>query len=201
MTRSRNLIALVVVGAAMVVWALLAPSERQLGDGIRFVYLHVSATWAGLMGIYGAGLIGLAEAAAPARIPRGWTAAFGRAGLVLFAVGFVVSLVSAQVSWGGIIWTEPRLLASIGIVALGLVVAWTLAGVGSARIDGLAWAGFAAASAVSLQTAGLFFHPDDPIGASTSDPIRWTFFGLFGLATVALFLLVHRFRPGPASAS
>lgn len=195
MIRSRSLAALLIVGLAMVVWALLAPAERQLGEGIRLVYLHVAATWAGLMGIYGAGLVGVAEAVAPGRVPRGWTEAFGRAGLTLFSLGFLISLASAQVSWGGILWSEPRLLASAGIVALGVLVSWTLGGVGSARFVGLAWAGFAAASAVSLQTAGLFFHPDDPIGASTSDPIRWTFFGLFGLATVALFLLVYRFRP------
>jgi hypothetical protein len=185
----------------MVAWALMAPAERQLGDGIRLVYLHVSATWAGLMGIYGAGLLGVAALAVPSRIPDGWARALGGAGLVIFSVGFVVSLASAHVSWGGILWVEPRLLASAGIIALGSILSWTTQGVDAPRVTGMAWLGFAVVTSVSLQAAGLFFHPDEPIASSTSDAIRWTFFGLFGLATVALFLLVSLLRPEPGESS
>lgn len=201
MSRRRTLLALFLVGAAMVAWALIAPAERQLGDGIRLVYLHVSATWAGLMGIYGAGLLGVVALAVPSRIPDGWARSLGGAGLVLFAVGFVVSLASAHVSWGGILWVEPRLLASAGIIALGSILSWTTQGVDAPRVTGMAWLGFAVVTSVSLQAAGLFFHPDEPIASSTSDAIRWTFFGLFGLATVALFLLVSLLRPEPAESS
>jgi hypothetical protein len=185
----------------MVAWALMAPAERQLGDGIRLVYLHVSATWAGLMGIYGAGLLGVAALAVPSRIPDGWARALGGAGLVIFSVGFVVSLASAHVSWGGILWVEPRLLASAGIIALGSILTWATQGVEAPRVTGMAWLGFAVVTSVSLQAAGLFFHPDEPIASSPSDAIRWTFFGLFGLATVALFLLVSLLRPEPGESS
>jgi len=195
MSRKRTLLALAAVATTMVVWALLAPPERQLGEGIRLVYLHVAATWAGLLGIYLAGLMGLRLAITPDRLPEGWTRAFATGGLILFTVGLVLSLASATVSWGGILWEEPRLLASIGIVALGAAVWWMTRGMANIRWRGLAWAIFATVSAVSLQAAELFFHPDEPIATSTSGEIRLTFYGLFALAVIAAGLIVFMLLP------
>ena len=195
MSRKRTLLALAAVATTMVAWALLAPPERQLGEGIRLVYLHVAATWAGLLGIYLAGLMGLHLAITPNRLPEGWTPALATGGLILFTVGLVLSLASARVSWGGILWEEPRLLASFGIVALGAVVWWMTRGMANIRWRGLAWAIFATVSAVSLQAAELFFHPDAPIATSTSGEIRLTFYGLFALAVIAAGLIVFMLLP------
>ena len=44
MTRARVPLAIAPLGA-LLVW--LAPAERTLGDGIRWVYAHVGLVWAG----------------------------------------------------------------------------------------------------------------------------------------------------------
>jgi len=182
-TRAWGAVALGLVAAAL--WALLAPEERSLGAGIRMVYLHVSATWAGITFLYGVGLLGGVSAFLP--LPdgfRGWLRSVWLAGLAAFALGFLLSLMAAQVSWGGIFWAEPRMRASLGVVAVSLLALVVETGVRGTRWRGLTWTVAALACFVILRSAGLFIHPDRPIRPTTPWSIRGTFLGMY-----ALFLL------------
>lgn len=55
-SRPRIPLTLVVVLSLVVAFA---PEERTLGDGIRWVYLHVGLVWAGGLGLGMAGVLGL----------------------------------------------------------------------------------------------------------------------------------------------
>jgi hypothetical protein len=101
--------------------------------------------------------------------------------LVAFAAGFLLSLVAARVSWGGIFWAEPRMRASLGVVAVSLLALAVEAGVRGSRWRGVTWAVAALACFVILRSAGLFIHPDRPIRTTTPWSIRVTFLGMYGL--------------------
>ncbi len=182
-TRAWGVVALGLVVAAL--WALLAPEERSLGSGIRMVYLHVSATWAGITFLYGVGLLGGVSSFLPSPDGlRGWLRSVWTAGLAAFAVGFLLSLVAAQASWGGIFWAEPRVRASLGVVAVSLLALTVEAGVRGSRWRGLTWTVAALACFVILRSAGLFIHPDRPIRSTTPWSIRGTFLGLYAFSLV-----------------
>jgi hypothetical protein len=149
------------------------------------VYLHVSATWAGITFLYGAGILGGVTLLLPSPDGlRGWLRSVWWAGLAAFAVGFLLSLMAAHVSWGGIFWAEPRIRASLGVVAVSLLALTVEASLRGRRWAGLTWTVAALACFVILRTAGLFIHPDRPIRPTTPWSIRGTFLGMY-----ALFLL------------
>jgi ABC-type transport system involved in cytochrome c biogenesis permease subunit len=181
---------------AAVVWALLAPPERTMGDAIRIVYLHVSATMAGLTCLYGVGVLGLATSFLPApRVERAlrplWIA-----GMAAFVAGFLLSLVSARVSWGGVFWAEPRVRASLGVLAVGLVALAVDAGLSPRRARRLAWAAAAALAFLALRIAPLYMHPDHPVKEDTPPGIRAAFLGISACWFVAALFLARLLPDG-----
>jgi hypothetical protein len=183
--RNRNLLILAAIIGAMALWIVQAPPERVLGNGIRLVYLHVAATWAGLVGIYVAGVLGLALLPRERVRVEEWASASGWVGVGFFAAGLVLSLLAAQVNWGGILWQEPRVGASIGVVALGILVQLATSTRLRARWKGLLWMLLAGSTVWSLQAAELFFHPAEPVRSSPSLTIKASFYGIFALTLAA----------------
>jgi hypothetical protein len=179
-------------------WALLAPEERSMGSGIRMVYLHVSATRAGLTFLYAGGILGGLSPLLPSRDGfLAWLRSAWTAGLVAFAAGFLLSLVAAHGSWGGIFWAEPRMRASLGVVAVSLLALAVEAGVRGSRWRGMTWAVAAMACFVVLRSAGLFVHPDRPIRPTTPWAIRGTFLGMYALFMVTSAALASALRQRP----
>lgn len=183
-TRRNALLLLATVLAGAVAWALLAPLERSLGDRIRVVYLHASATWSGLIvlnltGVAGLGAaFGVRESAAARWLPRTWLA-----GLAFFSAGFVLSLLAARQSWGAVYWAEPRVRASVAAIVLGILVyqgGRTL----STRLRHLFWFAAAALMTIVVRVATLVLHPEQPIQETTPFGIRATFYGLAALMLV-----------------
>lgn len=180
--------------AATGAWAALAPPERSLGDGIRVVYLHVSATLAGLACLYGVGLLGAVVSLRPVAFLEDRLRSYWIAGLGAFGLGLALSLVSAAVSWGGIFWAEPRLRASLGVVAVGMMAWAAYWSFGSARTRHLVWTVSAAMVFLLLRTAPLYIHPDDPVQSTTPLGIRAAFGGMFVLFLAASFCLAELLR-------
>ena len=68
-------LALLILIIIFVVLVMLAPPEKLLGEAIRYVYVHVALTRAGMWGFYLAGLLGLVvTATAKAGLQRWATA-------------------------------------------------------------------------------------------------------------------------------
>lgn len=194
-SRSRpEIFGLLFTAALIVIWVLLAPREKTLGDGIRTVYLHVSASWAGLVGMYASGITGLVMlirgGSKLERLLRslGWTA------LGFFGLGLSLSLAAAVVNWGGILWTEPRINASIRILVAGITVQivgylWE-----SPRLKGLLWVLVAGYASWALAIAQNVFHPGGAIQETTPVLMQATFFGVFVLMLVAEGLILRIFH-------
>jgi len=180
------------------VWALLAPPERTMGDAIRIVYLHVSATMAGLTCLYGVGALGLGTSFLPApRVERALRSLW-IAGMAAFVAGFLLSLVSARVSWGGVFWAEPRVRASLGVLAVGLVALAVDAGLSPSRARNLAWTVAAVLAFLALRIAPLYMHPDHPVKADTPLGIRAAFLGIAACWFVAALFLARLLTAGGA---
>ncbi len=83
-------IAIALLGlGAMLEWH--AAVERTLGEGIRWVYVHVALVWAGSLALAVAGLADLVVVISGRPGSAGWVQAAWRAGLVAFALGIAFS--------------------------------------------------------------------------------------------------------------
>lgn len=179
------------------VWGLLlAPQERTMGATIRPVYLHVSATVAGMTLLYVAAALGLVRTAGLAPGAEAWVSRIWGAGVVLFALGYVLSLLAAHVAWGGVFWAEPRVRASLGVLAVG-AVAWAAAPRVTERPFGhLLWPTALAAALIMLATAPRVIHPERPIQDVTPWGIKGTFLGLTAMMLLVGANVVQLLRDG-----
>ena len=177
---------IVVLLAVASVWGLvLAPQERTMGATIRPVYLHVAATVAGMTMLYAAAGLGLVRTMGLLPAVDAWLRRVWAGGVVMFAVGYALSLLAAEVAWGGIFWAEPRVRASVGVMAVGMV-AWAMAPRITSKLgEHLLWPLALAVMMVMLAGADRVIHPEDPVQDVTPLSIRATFWGL-----TAVMLLV-----------
>jgi hypothetical protein len=174
-----RIFALLALIALLVGITLLAPEEATLGSKIRWVYLHVAFTWAGTSLINAVGLGGLYLIARPLAMRQSlWVAPGQTAGLILFGIGFGLSLVASYTSWGGILWMEPRVMSSIAMLACGAAVVVLVHLLISPRKIGFVALAASIGWSMALSSTGRVFHPDSPIGASDSIVIKMTFYAL-----------------------
>jgi hypothetical protein len=198
----KELVAPLILLLAIVVAALVAPDEATLGSSIRWVYLHVAFTWAGTSLANFAALLGLVMLARPDVRLGEWVYAIELVAVGLYAVGFGLSLVSSWASWGGILWQEPRVFASILVVGAGASAVFVIRSFVKPRMIGLVAIAYAALIGYQLSSTRVVFHPDKAVDATSSSAIVYTFYGMTVLAIafgVSLILLVGRRKGGGVS--
>jgi len=187
-------IALVALGSAVV---LLAPAERTLGEGIRWVYVHVALVWAGTLALALAAVSGLAVLSS-GRTPAGdWAHALWRAGLVAFALGIGFSMVAARVNWGAVYLAEPRMAASLRFLAVAVIIEVVATWLARPRATGFLAIATFALLLWDVGGAQLIMHPRDPVRTGTSTAIQWTFGISFAIATALTAWTVSLFRRRP----
>lgn len=162
----------------------LSPTEQTLGANVRIVYLHVSLTRAGEIGLVAAGLVGLALLVNPASRLGGWVAPISRVGLGFYAAGFAVSIIAEQVIWGGISFQEPRMIAALDVLAVAAIVQVLITWLPQTRARAALHVAMAAVIVWALVTAQNVLHPGAAIGSSGSTAIR-----LYSYALLAVCLL------------
>ena len=176
----------VLVLAALLVW--LGPDEKTLGSGIKAVYVHVSLTWAGLIGYVAAGLLGLAalawQRADSWRQTVGWVA-FG-----FYVSGVAVSALASKINWGAVFWQEPRMVTSLNMLAVALLLLTANLFVPWRWLRGLLSASLPVIIIWSNLRAPLVLHPDNAVRASTATGIQLTFMGMLLLMLLAESILV-----------
>ena len=192
------LIALAVVGC--VVSILSIPPDARLGKMVRFVMFHGAATWVNMGTFTLAGLLGLAFVFGVRRVLP-WNEAFRWFSLGLWVVNTVLGTLSMKLLWGGILWDEPRLLMTFGILA-GSVVTLALQlifdkpvipAVVDAVLAGSLW--------YLVLVLPNLFHPDSPVFNSDNPAFIIGFFGMVGtIAVVALSIVVFIARRGGGGA-
>lgn len=138
------------------------PEDEQLGSMIRLVVFHGASTWVNLATFTLAGLFGVAYLA-----KQEWAQPWGEAlrwvSLPLWSINSVLGLLSMQLIWGGILWREPRLMMTFGVLAGAIVIFGIQLVTDSRKLT----AGLDALLAGTLWTLVLvlpnLFHPDSPV--------------------------------------
>jgi hypothetical protein len=177
---------------ALLVW--FAPIEQSLGQGIKIVYVHVGLIWAGMLGFALNGLLGLAVAATGSKKLADWLHIIGLVALGVFVASVIVSLVAEQVNWGGIFWQEPRNMAVFSVTAVAIIVIVLNSWLPWQRLHGLLAAGLAAYAILTLPSAPMVMHPENPARASSSMGIQYGFYGVFVLALLISVWFVLRYH-------
>jgi len=182
---------IVVVGAVVIT---LTPAEATLGQAVKVVFVHVAFSRAGAIGLYIAGLAGLAVLARPSERLAWWMQAVGWAGLILFAIGFIVSGVAQMISWGGITLQEPRVAAGANVLAVALIAQIAALWLPWWRVEAVLRILVAVFQAwVSLTTPNVL-HPAGAITGSTSGALRLSSTVLLLLALLLGAWIVWMFR-------
>ncbi len=163
---------------------MLAPAERTLGETIRFVYVHVAFTRAGMVGFYVAGALGIVVALTGNVRPQGWLQPLLWVAYGLFLAGGVASLFAQQRSWGGMLLAEPRNRTTLQVLAVGIIVLIVSGWVPWVRLRGLLATALALYVAWVIPRTPLVLHPSNAAGSSTSPMIRLAFPLLTGLAAL-----------------
>lgn len=155
--------------------AIAAPAERTLGEAIRYVYVHVALTKAGMWGIYLAGLLGIAITFSGKEKLQYWAQIIAWTGFSFFVAGGIVSVFAGYATWGGFPLDEPRNNAMFTTIALGLIVLILNHWLPIIRLRGLLYALFAGYIIWLIPNTPLVLHPGNAGGSSPSPVIRWVF--------------------------
>ena len=192
------LMVLAVLGC--VVSILSIPPDAKLGTMVRFVMFHGAATWVNMGTFTLVGLLGLAYLFG-ARRALPWNEAFRWLSLALWVVNTILGILSMQLLWGGILWDEPRLLMTFGILA-GSIVTLALQLIFDrpaipAALDAL----LAGTLWYLVLVLPNLFHPDSPVFSSGDPAFIIGFFGMVGtiaLAALSIVTLIARRGGGEA---
>ena len=194
------LIAIAVVGC--VISILSIPPDAKLGTMVRFVMFHGAATWVNMGTFTLAGLLGIAYVLGARRMLR-WSEAFRWFSLALWVVNTVLGILSMKLLWGGILWDEPRLLMTFGILAGSIVILALQLIFDHPKIPAVLDALLAGTLWFLVLVLPNLFHPDSPVFSSGDPAFIIGFFGMVGtiaLAALAIITLIAR-RGGGGSAT
>jgi hypothetical protein len=184
--------------AVVTVW--VSPAERTLGDAMRAVYVHVALTWAGMLGLAVAALLGLGVLVTGRHTWAAWLQAVTVVALGLLLMGTVTSAVAAYQTWGGGFADEPRAQTALRILAVAVIITVGGSWLPWLRVRGALAAGLLAYSAFALRATPLLLHPRNPIATSPSSAIQATFAVLFVIFALLGVWAAWRLRARPAPA-
>lgn len=171
---------ILLLAMALVVW--LSPEERTLGTRIKIVYIHVSFVWTGLTGILLTGLLSVWYLLRPS---TKWLGKFlpiiSITSLIIFGIGFVLSLMAAKINWGAIPWTEPRAVGAMRILAMGLIIQVLAFWFPQYRFRAVLNIGLLIFAGLTSATMRNAVHPTNPIFTSESNSFAIAVLTLTGL--------------------
>lgn len=171
--------------AVAVLLALLAPAEQTLGSALKLVFVHAALMWVSFFMYTLAGIFSLVSLFSGGRKLYFWAQSSLRTGmLILFTTG-MLGMITAKITWGGVVWQEPRMamLAKM-LLASGAVFVFSLILSGPKIIAALNIGLVVTIWWLLLKTEKII-HPNNPIFTSGDIAIK-----LFPLAiTFALGLM------------
>lgn len=147
----------------------------RLGVMVRFVMFHGASTWVNMLTFTLAGIGGALFAATGNTVFGRWGEAFRWISLPLWAVNTVLGLLSMRLIWGGVLWNEPRLLMSFGLLAAAVVILAVQLIFDHPRVPAALDAVLAAALWALVLLLPNLFHPDSPVFSSGN----WGYIGRF----------------------
>jgi len=190
-TAKAMLVALIPIAVAVGAIATFSiPPDAQLGAMVRFVMFHGASTWVNMGTFTLAGICGIAFAFGASKLGR-WGEAFRWFSLPLWTVNTVLGILSMQLIWGGILWDEPRLLMTFGLLAASVVILALQLIFDHPKVPAILDAILAAALWFLVLVLPNLFHPDSPVFNSENPAYIYGFFGMVGtIAIVAMCIVV-----------
>lgn len=193
-TKSMLLSGVAVAVFVSVAAILSTPPDEKLGTMVRFVMFHGASTWVNMGTFTLAGVFSLLFLFG-VKGAHSWGEALRWVSLPLWIINSILGLLSMQLIWGGILWSEPRLAMTFGILGGALAIFAAQMLLDSPKVP----AALDAVLATTLWGLVLFlpnlFHPDSPVFQSGN----WAFIGGFlgmvagiALATVCLTILMAK---------
>jgi len=171
-----------------------APEERELGSGIKSVYVHVAMTWTGMTGFVIAGVCGLVSSITNRSSLQRWATTTIWISLAFFTLGLFMSVIAAGINWGAVFWQEPRTSMVLQVLAYGLIVqginTWPI----PERLKGVLDFLLAVILMVLIFSTPLVLHPQNAARTANSMAIRFTFYSLYAICMAAGALIVARIR-------
>ncbi|MFQ5675232.1 MAG: hypothetical protein ACE5G1_04985 [bacterium] len=186
----------IILGAlvsAATVLVVISPDERTLGAGIKAVYVHVSLTWAGMLGFFLAGALGILMLFKQSQTIQNWSRAVSWVALIWFASGASVSILAAKINWGDVYWREPRMFATLQFLGIATLVLVAKSWLPWVRLQGVLNILIVVILLWSVVDVPLVLHPKNPVTTFDSTTIQWTFVGMLLLSSLSALCLVWRF--------
>ncbi|MBI5302977.1 MAG: hypothetical protein HY868_12640 [Chloroflexi bacterium] len=193
----------------------LSPAEATLGNVVKLVYAHGAAQRVAMYAYLIAGALGIVHLSLQAFFAKRvtppqpspyqeegaggvfarWSRALMESAILFWFIQFVVSLPAQMLAWGGISWTEPRVMSALWVLVFTALVYGVAHWVGDARSLWMPVAAIANATIalILLRGAANILHPIDPILGSESIAIK-AFYAAIVLTTGALAILFARER-------
>ena len=185
------------LAAGLILW--LSPAEQTLGQGMKWVYIHLAFIWTAMLGMLIVGLLSLVQVFSDRAGWRQWgsAASWGTLGVLVLAV--ISSIVVMQVNWGGISWDEPRTQSLLRTMAIWIITHFAGPWISHRRVRGVLIAVMVAVAIIPMRFGPLVIHPQDPLGLSSSNAIRLASAALFGVvfaaSASAVWVIKQRLKP------
>jgi len=195
-TRIMLYASIAIAGAGCAVSILSIPPDAKLGTMVRFVMFHGASTWVNMGTFTLAGLFGIAlllgiKGAQP------WNEAFRWFSLPMWMANTVLGIMSMLLLWGGILWDEPRLLMTFGILAAAIVILALQLIFSRPKLSAALDALLAGTLWYLVLVLPNLFHPDSPVFSSGDPAFINGFFAMVGtIAIVALAIVTLVARRG-----
>ncbi len=178
------------LGLLLALWLALAPSEAQLGQVIKLIYVHGALVWTGLLAFSLAGCLGVI-ALLLHYVVRGragvWyrgSRAAGRAALIVWVIYSISAMLVTGLTWGQwIAWNEPRVRATAMILLAAAAAAMMVRLVDQREFTALVNIALGVAPWLVVTRVEAIRHPVNPIGGSGSAAMQGYY--LLILLTVA----------------
>jgi hypothetical protein len=196
--RTVLLAALPVLAAVCAAVVFTIPPDEKLGAMVRFVMFHGASTWVNMGTFTLAGLCGVGYLFGRDGLGR-WGEAFRWMALPHWVVNSVLGLLSMKIIWGGVLWREPRLLMTFGILAAAVIILAVQLIFDHPKAPATLDALLAAALWFLVLVLPNLFHPDSPVFSSGNVAYIGGFLGmvatLAGMAGIIATLIARRRRP------
>jgi hypothetical protein len=195
MPRRRHLLFFLLLVAACVALAGLAPADGVLGTSVRIVYLHGASVWAALAAYAAAAAAGMAGFVLGKDGLHRWSIGLARAATACWIAALLLSLAAMQTSWNGLYLAEPRWQIGVRFGITAVLLQTALAILRRPRLASLINIAFFGLLAASLVGVEAVMHPSSPVFTSDSTGIRFFFVALLGCALAASLVLARILRP------
>lgn len=193
--KSQDWVVLIILVALMGVTVWFSPNEKTMGTGIKSVYVHVAFTWAGMLGLLLASIMGLFVLVRESNHWYNWMESTFWVSLVYLLMGVLVSFVAAKINWGAIDLKEPRVVANMQFLAVALIAKIIGGWVPWRRIQALLNVILLFVFGWLTVAAPLVLHPEQPVRNAGSVGIQLTFAILTVLMVLAgywIALIINR---------